>query len=133
MVKTSTATLISVFFVSSRMRRTFIWRTYFPLIIKSPSHIKKKNCFICSVWKKFIEEHFNRPKIFLLYFYDAYDINLWEKKVWQRYGLFMQNKCLFMILWKTNRHSWLLNNSSQTFLNQWESIGFRKLCFNESP
>ena len=27
----------------------------------------------------FIEVHFNRPKIFLLCFYDAYDINLGEK------------------------------------------------------
>ena len=26
--------------------------------------------------KKFIEVHFNRSKIFLLYFYDAYDVNL---------------------------------------------------------
>ena len=29
--------------------------------------------------KKSIEEHFNRLKIFLLYFCDAYGINLWER------------------------------------------------------
>ena len=38
-----------------------------------------KNTFLQNSLKKSIEEHFNRPKILLLYFYDAYDINLWEK------------------------------------------------------
>ena len=28
---------------------------------------------------------------------------------------------------KNNRHSWRINNSSKTFLNQLESMGFRKL------
>ena len=28
-----------------------------------------------------IEVHFNRSKIFLLYFYDSYDVILWEKKL----------------------------------------------------
>ena len=30
--------------------------------------------------KKSIEVHFNRQKIFLLYFYEACNVNLWEKK-----------------------------------------------------
>ena len=34
--------------------------------------------------KKSIEVHFNRSKIFPLYFYDAYDVNLWEKKFGRR-------------------------------------------------
>ena len=33
-----------------------------------------------SVWKKSIEVHFNRAKIFLLYFYNAYNVSSWEKK-----------------------------------------------------
>ena len=28
--------------------------------------------------KKLIEAHFNTSEIFLLYFYDAYDVSLWE-------------------------------------------------------
>ena len=78
--------------------------------------------------KKFIEVHFNSSKIFVLCFYDAYDVNLWDKKVWQKYGLLMQNKCLYKIpslLWKKNRHSWRPNNLSKKNLNQWESMGFR--------
>ena len=31
-------------------------------------------------WKISIEVHFNRSSIFLLCFYDSYDVNLWEKK-----------------------------------------------------
>ena len=34
--------------------------------------------------KKSIEKHFNRSKIFLLYFYEAYDANLREKKFRQK-------------------------------------------------
>ena len=33
----------------------------------------------------------------------------------------------FVILWKKNRHSWRLSDSRKAFLNQWESMGFRKL------
>ena len=42
--------------------------------------------------------HLNGSKIFLLYFYEAYDVNLWEQKVPQNYVLFMQNKRLYRIL-----------------------------------
>ena len=41
-----------------------------------------------------------------------------RKKFRQKYGLFMQNKCLYMIssfLRKNNRHSWRLNKPSKTF------------------
>ena len=53
-----------------------------------------------------------------------------KKKVRQKYGLFMQNKCFYRILsfhGKKNRHSWRLNNSNKVFLNQWESVDFHKL------
>ena len=30
--------------------------------------------------KKSIKAHFKRSKILLLYLYDAYDVNVWEKK-----------------------------------------------------
>ena len=33
----------------------------------------------------------------------------------------------FPQFWKKNRHSWSLTNSSKTFLNQWEPMGFHKL------
>ena len=42
-------------------------------------------------FEKSIEVHFNRSKIILLYFYDAYDVSLWEKKVRRKYGEQMQN------------------------------------------
>ena len=60
--------------------------------------------------KKSIEAHFNRLKMFLLYFYDAYDVNVREKKIRQKYDLFMQNKCLYKISWfkEQKRHSWRL-------------------------
>ena len=41
-----------------------------------PEQVEKINLSL----KKSIEVHFSRSKIFLLYFYDAYDVNLWEKK-----------------------------------------------------
>ena len=52
-----------------------------------------------------------------------------RKNVRQEHGLFTQNKCLSRIssFLQKNRHRWRLNNSSKTFLNQWESMGFRKL------
>ena len=55
--------------------------------------------------KKSLEVHFNRLKLFPLYFYHAYDVNLWEKYK----QLSLQN---FMILW--------------TFLKQWEFMDFCK-------
>ena len=54
-----------------------------------------------------------------------------RKKIRQKYGLFMQNKCLHRISFfyeKRIRHSCRLNSSSKTFLNQWESMGFIKPC-----
>ena len=39
----------------------------------------------------------NILKIFILYFYDAYDVNMWVKIVRHKYGLFMQNECLYRI------------------------------------
>ena len=47
--------------------------------------------------------------------------------------LFMQNKCLYIILSfydKKNRHSSGLSNSSKAFLNQWESMDFHKLILD---
>ena len=42
--------------------------------------ISNTGTFIPCSMKKSLEEHFNRSNIFLLYFYDAYDVNLWGKK-----------------------------------------------------
>ena len=44
--------------------------------------VDKKKHMQCNstVWKKSMEVDVNRSKIFLLYFYDAYDVNLREKK-----------------------------------------------------
>ena len=33
--------------------------------------------------KKCVKVHFNRSKILLLYFYDAYDVSVWEKNFGQ--------------------------------------------------
>ena len=35
-----------------------------------------------SAWKKSMEVHFNRSNILQLHFYDAYELNLWEKRVY---------------------------------------------------
>ena len=92
--------------------RLFLWRTqHFP-----KTHIK--------VLRKII--------IDLLYFWDVYDINLWGKKIRQKYRLFMQNKYLYMnfiVLRKNNRHSWRLNKSSKTFWinkNLWVFLNWQK-------
>ena len=45
-----------------------------------------------------MEVDVNRSKIFLLYFYDAYDVNLREKKFGFKCCLLMQNICLYKIL-----------------------------------
>ena len=53
---------------------------------------------------------------------------LTTQKVRQKYCLFVQNLFIeFPQFWKKNRHSWSLTNSSKTFLNQWEPMGFHKL------
>ena len=39
----------------------------------------------------------HKTKIDLFYFWDVYDVSLLAKKYWQMYGLFMQNKCLYII------------------------------------
>ena len=70
---------------------------------------------------KFIAEHFNRSKIFALYFHNTcpYSINLWEAR--QTCGFLMQSKCLYRISSfhkkEKNRHSWEQNNSTKTLLN----------------
>ena len=46
--------------------------------------------------KESIEVHLIRSKIFLLYFYDAYDVNL--RKIRAKYRLFIESKCLYVIL-----------------------------------
>ena len=46
--------------------------------------------------KESIEVHLIRSKIFLLYFYDAYDVN--PRKIRAKYRLFMESKCLYVIL-----------------------------------
>ena len=54
----------------------------------------------------------------LLYFWDVYDINLWEKNFGSstayscRTNIFYIN---FIVLRKNDRHSWRLNKSSKTF------------------
>ena len=55
--------------------------------------------------KKSKEVHFNKSKIFVLYFYDAYDVILWEKssaeaRLIDAEQISLQN---FIILWKKNR------------------------------
>ena len=52
---------------------------------------------LCFQLKKSIELHFNRRNLFLLYFYDAYDLNLGGEKVCQKNGFLMHSKCLYKI------------------------------------
>ena len=52
----------------------FYWTTYF---WKNCVESQKSSCNI--LFGKSVEVHFNRSKVFLLYFYDAYYVNLWEK------------------------------------------------------
>ena len=47
--------------------------------------------------KKPIEVHFNRSKVFLLQFYDEYDVNQREKNFRQKYGLLIQSKFLYRV------------------------------------
>ena len=61
-----------------------------------PERVKKINLSL----KKSIEVHFSRSKIFLLCFYDAYDVKMCYQ--WS-----------FIILWKNDKHSWRLNNLSE--------------------
>ena len=47
------------------------------------------------------------------------DVSLWVKS--------SDGSIEFYHFMKKNRHSWWVNNSSKTFSNQWEPMGFRKL------
>ena len=90
--------------------------------ISESSSISKRNAISIK-----ISIDFNRLKIFLLCFYEAYDVNLWEKKI-SKSTAYSWN---FIILWKENTHSWRLNSSSKTFLNQCQFMGFTKLSVSE--
>ena len=86
-----------------------------------------------TVWKNpSAELHPSRPKIFLLYLYNAYDVSLCEKKFGRstacscRTNVFIEFQSFYKKK-KKIRHSSILNNSNKTVLNQWESIGFSKL------
>ena len=90
---------------------------------------------IKSVWtrqkqkslKKSTELHFSRLMIFLLYFKDSFDVNLWEKK-FRRSTVYLCRTNGFidcMIFEK-------IINAAETkqlkrFLNQWKPMYFRKL------
>ena len=65
--------------------------------------------------------------MFLLYFYNMHDINLREKKVRPKYGLFKQNEWFYRI--SSYHEKRMLNNSNKPFLNQWEPIGLSKLIY----
>ena len=67
---------------------------------------------------KSIEVHFSRSNIFLFYFV--------RKNVWQQYCSLMQKKNGFVEFHHFMKKE-RLNNSSKTFLNQWEPMGFCKL------
>ena len=56
---------------------------------------------------KSIGVHLNRLKIFLLYFYNTERCQYVGTKVWQRYSLSMQNKCLYGILSYTHAHIYI--------------------------
>ena len=74
----------------------------------------KEHCFLISIapscisLKKSIGEHFNGSKTFLLYFYDAYDVNLWEKN----FGESTAYSC------RTNLFAELQHSFSKVILNQ---------------
>ena len=79
--------------------------------------------------KKSVEVHFSKLKIILLHFYDTYGANLWEN-TFGRSTAYSWRPDFFVEVhhfMKKNKHSWRLSNTSKTFLNQWESMGFRKL------
>ena len=46
--------------------------------------------------KKSVEVHFNKLKIFLLYFYDTYGISLWENTFGRRLFMLIHDYCLLM-------------------------------------
>ena len=58
-----------------------------PFLKNFPVFLEIELCYISgngnlkhfSVWENSMEVHFNRSKVFLLYFHDAYDVSLWEK------------------------------------------------------
>ena len=67
--------------VSSRQGRIPLLPTKIPAGTKF-SHVVIASARVSISLKKSIEVHFNRSKIFLLYFYDAYDVGLWEQVSW---------------------------------------------------
>ena len=75
--------------------RTFIYRLHFPKIHRSDNNNNRSIVFLRRLWRQSM-----------------------RKKFRQKYGLFMQNKYLYIIssFWgKNNGHRWRLNNSSKTF------------------
>ena len=102
---------------------TAVW-TAFPQMIKYGRAISQQKinfpaqCNVCfdTFWKSIevFSINNNRSIVFLR--------RLWcqsmRKQFRQKYSLFMQNKCLYMISsfqGKNNEHRWKLNNSSKTF------------------
>ena len=75
-------------------------------------------------FEKIHKSTFQQMQVFLLYFYDAYDVNLWEKKFGKSTTYSCRTNVLIELLWKKNRRSWRLNKSSKTFLNQWNQLVF---------
>ena len=108
-----------------------IWRLIYEKLPSEPVSPRKTQLGL--MLPAATDVYFNRSKrYFYCIFTTHMTFNLWEKQFRQKYGLFMQNKCLYRISSfyekRINTHnSWRLNNSSKTFLNQWESMGFRKL------
>ena len=54
-------------------------RTKYSHVIASARLSRMKKLINTSVWKKSIEVYFNRSWLFLLYFYDEYEVSLREK------------------------------------------------------
>ena len=91
----------------------------------------KEHCFLISIapscisLKKSIGEHFNGSKIFLLYFYDAYDVNLWKKNLGEstayscRANLFAEFQHSFSKVILNQLNLWL-------FINCYGKVGEKK-------
>ena len=93
-------------------------KLYVYSFFKKEYKIQQGSCQKPNSLTKSIEVHFSRSNIFLFYFY--------EKKCLAEYCSLMQKKNGFVEFHHFMKKE-RLNNSSKTFLNQWEPMGFCKL------
>ena len=80
--------------------------------------------------------YFSEITIDLFYFWDVYDVNLWEKISVEVALIHAEQMSLynFIVLRKNNRHSWRLSNWSKTFQingNLWVFLNWNRIWLFE--